>query len=373
MEKFRLAATAAFGIESVLKKELYSLGFENIKTENGRIFYDAPPEGIAKSNIWLRTADRVYMVMGTFKALSYTQLFDAVEEIEWEKIVPLEGRVVVNAKSVKSQLYSKSDIQSISKKAISKRLGEHYNVDWLPDRNPLYDVTISIYEDTVSVLLDTSGDALHKRGYRQQQNEAPLKETLASALVMLSDWDGRKKLIDPMCGSGTILIEAAMIARNIAPGLQRSFVSENWDIIPQEIWKKEKALAYSMIDRERRLDIEGYDKDPQAIKVSLANAKLAGVDEDIKFKLRKMEAFSTTAKEGTIIVNPPYGERMEDKPAVSALYRAMGEKFGGLRGFSKYVITSFEGFEKEYGEKSDSNRKLFNGRIKTYYYNFNKK
>ncbi|MBN2260798.1 MAG: class I SAM-dependent RNA methyltransferase [Clostridiales bacterium] len=370
MEKFRLVATTAFGIESIAADEIKKMGFENVITENGRVMYDSDIEGIAKSNLWLRTPDRIYILLDTFKATSFEELFNKVNAIPWEQFISKDGEFPVNAKSVKSKLFSLSDIQAISKKAIVKKLSDHYKVQWFDETGSKFSIVVAILKDEVSVLLDTSGEALHKRGYRAKGNLAPLKETLAAALVLISRWRPHIHLIDPMCGSGTLLIEAALIGRNIAPGLNREFVSEKWNWIPENIYENLREEARSLINITEELSIEGYDYDPKAIRVAIENAKLAGVGDAIHFQVRDLKDLSTQKQYGYIISNPPYGERLSDQNSVKELYREMGKKFIPMKTWSKYIITSFDGFEEAFGQKSTKNRKLYNGKIKTYYYQY---
>ncbi|MCD6435516.1 MAG: class I SAM-dependent RNA methyltransferase [Clostridiales bacterium] len=371
MEKIRLVATTAFGIEAIAAKEIKDLGFENVVTENGRVIYDSDLEGIAKSNLWLRSPDRIYILLDSFKAKSFEELFNKINNIPWENYIEEDGKFPVNAKSVKSQLFSLSDIQSISKKAIVNRLSDYYKVKWFNETGNDFSIVVTILKDNASVLLDTSGDALHKRGYRARGNIAPLKETLAAALILISRWKPQIQLIDPMCGSGTLLIEAAMIGKNIAPGINRKFVSEHWKCISEDIYEKARKEAYDAIDNEKELSLEGYDIDPRAIRVAIENAELAGVKNCIHFQARDIKDFSTNKKHGYIIINPPYGERLGGTiDEVKELYKEMGEKFNPLTTWSKYIITSYEDFESEYGQKSTKNRKLYNGKIKTYYYQY---
>lgn len=370
MNKMRLVATTAFGIESVAAKEIKNLGFENIIIENGRVIYDSDFEGIAISNLWLRTPDRIYILLDSFEATSFDELFDNVNKIEWEKYIDVKGKFPVNAKSVKSTVFSLSDIQSISKKAIVKRLEKAYNIEKFEETGSEFSVVVAILKDKVSVLLNTSGDALHKRGYRAEGSIAPLKETMAAALVLLSRWKSRIQLIDPLCGSGTILIEAALIGKNIAPGLNRKFAFEDWKCVPFEIVKNIRKEAHEKINLDANINLEGYDIDPRVIKIAIKNAELAGVGNIIHFQVRDVNLFRTNKKYGYIITNPPYGERIGEENEVKKLYKILGEKFIPLTTWSKYILTSFEGFESVYGVKATKNRKLYNGRIKTYFYQY---
>ena len=368
--KFRGIATAVFGMEAIVGQELKDLGFENVVIENGRVLFDADEMGIAKANLWLRTAERVFILVGQFKATSFEQLFDNVYGLPWEQYIPKEAEFPVNAKSVKSKLFSLSDIQSISKRAIVKRLTREYKIEWFKETAERYSIHVGILKDEVTVSIDTSGTGLHKRGYREKGNEAPLKETLAAGLLLVSKWQPKIHLIDPFCGSGTIAIEAAMIAKNIAPGLNRSFDFEKWSWFDQATWKEARKLAYESIKHDVEIQIEGYDIDRRSIAIARSNAELAGVDEIVHFQVRDVKDFSTKYQYGYLICNPPYGERLNELEEVKKLYMTMGKIFAPYKTWSKYIITSYEDFEKVYGTKSTKNRKLYNGRIKTYFYLF---
>lgn len=370
MAIYRMIATAAFGIESVVADEIKALGFENVTVENGKVEFDADEEGICRANLWLRCADRVFIKISEFKATSFEDLFQGVKKITWENYIPVDGEFPVNAKSVKSQLFSLSDIQAISKKAAVDRLRRAYRIDWFKETGAKVPILVAILKDVVTVMIDTSGEGLHRRGYREHGNEAPLRETMAAALIKLSRWNAKIPLVDPMCGSGTILIEAAMIGRNIAPGLNRKFVSEQWPIIPEGTWKKVKTEAYNAVNHEVELSLQGYDCDPRSIKQAKINCDLAGVEEDIHFQVRDIADFSTKVKYGYVITNPPYGERLGDEEQVAALYTLMGEKLLPNDTWSFNMITAHEGFEKAFGKKATKNRKLFNGKIKCYYYQY---
>ncbi|MCY6485086.1 class I SAM-dependent RNA methyltransferase [Clostridium aestuarii] len=370
MAKYELIATSAFGIESLVSKEVKRLGYKNPMVENGKVTYTADEEGICKSNLWLRCADRVYIKLGEFEATSFEELFEQTKALPWENYLPEDANFIVNAKSVKSQLFSLSDIQSICKKAIVEKLKENYFTEWFEESGSKYPIVISILKDKVTVLLDTSGTALHKRGYREVGSEAPLKETLAAALVTLSQWRYDRIFVDPFCGSGTIPIEAALIARNIAPGLNRNFVSEEWDIIPTELWKKVRKKAYEAIMYDKDYNIQGFDIDNRVIGIARQNAIKAGVDDIIHFQTAPVSELSSNKNYGTIVCNPPYGERLSEKEEVEKLYKDMGKVFKTLDTWSDFIITSYPEFEKCFGEKSTKNRKLFNGRIECYYYQY---
>lgn len=370
MSKFTLIATSAFGLESVVVKELKKLGYSDFQTFNGGVEFSGDDEALCTCNLWLRSADRVFMKLAEFKALSFEELFQQVKAIPWKNYLREDATFPVYAKSVKSKLFSLSDIQSISKKAVVESLKENYLTQWFEETGPRFPIHISILNDRVKVLLDTSGDGLHKRGYRVDSVKAPLKETMAAALVLLSNWHSDKVLIDPFCGSGTIPIEAALIGRNIAPGLNRKFISETWDFIPDQVWKNARQKAYAAIDLDKPLKIQGYDIDKHAVRAAKANALEAGLEDAIHFQVRNVDELSSGDKKGCIITNPPYGERLETKSAVEHLYAALGKRLSLLEGWSYFILTAHEHFESAFGLRADKNRKLYNGRIKSYYYQY---
>ncbi|WP_432405907.1 THUMP domain-containing class I SAM-dependent RNA methyltransferase [Wukongibacter sp. M2B1] len=370
MAKLELIATAAFGIEAVVAREIKELGYEDITVENGRVIFTGNEEAICKSNLWLRCADRVYLKVGEFVATTFEELFQQVKALPWENYLGIDANFPVNAKSVKSKLFSLSDIQAISKKAIVEKMKSIYMQDWFEESGAKYPIMVSILKDKVTVSIDTSGAGLHKRGYREVGSEAPLKETLAAAMIKISRWRPDRVLIDPFCGSGTIPIEAALIGRNIAPGINRSFISEEWDMIPKDIWKKVKKEAYEAMEYDRELEIYGYDIDGRIAKIAINNAEEAGVEDCIHFQRRPMSELSSKKKYGYIVCNPPYGERLSEKKEVERLYKEMGKVFTKLDTWSYYVITSHEEFQQCFGKKADKNRKLYNGRIKCYYYQY---
>lgn len=371
MSKIELIATSTFGLEAIVAQEIRDLGYEDLKVENGKVTFVADEAAIPKANLWLRTADRVFVKMGEFKALSFEQLFDKTKALPWEEWIPKDGKFpVYKAKSVKSKLFSLSDCQSIVKKAVVEKLREAYPIEWFEETGEEYPIQISILKDVATLMIDTSGMGLHKRGYREYGNEAPIKETLAAALVKLSRWEPSRQLIDPLCGSGTILIEAAMIGKNIAPGLQRNFVSEHWHRLPKEMWKKAKVEAMRAIDVDKEFRILGSDIDGRALKQARANAEMAGVDDCIFFQKLPVQELRSRKKYGVIISNPPYGERLGEKKEVETLYRDMGRVFDQLDLWSFFIITSHLEFEKYFGKRADKNRKLYNGRILTYFYQY---
>ncbi|QEK11035.1 class I SAM-dependent RNA methyltransferase [Crassaminicella thermophila] len=370
MGKIQLIATATFGLEEMVKLEVKKLGYEQMVVENGKVTFTANESDIPKANLWLRTADRVLLKMGEFKALTFEELFQQTKALPWEEWIPENGKFPVTGKSVKSQLFSVSDCQAIVKKAIVERLKETYGIEWFKEDGAEYPVEVALLKDIVTLTIDTSGAGLHKRGYRAKANEAPLKETLAAAMVLLSRWKEDRVLIDPFCGSGTIAIEAAMIGKNIAPGLQREFVSEKWDAIPKEAWKNARVEALKAIRQDVDIKIFASDIDERAVKIAEDNAYEAGVDDCITFSVQDMGFIESDAEYGYIICNPPYGERLGEKREVQKLYKRMGQVFGKFDTWSKYIITSDEEFEKFYGKKASKKRKLFNGRIKVDYYQF---
>lgn len=368
----RLIASATMGIESVVKEECINLGFKNIQVFNGRVEFDGNFEDLVKANIHLRCADRVFIKMKEFKALSYEELFQNIKGIDWENYIEEDGKFPIAwVSSVKSKLYSKSDIQRITKKAIVEKLKEKYKREIFLENGALFAIKIQCHNDIFIVMLDSSGDALNKRGYREKQKAAPIKETMAAALVKLSKWRADEVLLDPMCGTGTIAIEAAMIARNIAAGVNRKFVSENWEIIPEELWLNVRDEAFSNENSDMDLKIYASDIDEESINIAKENAIKAGVEDSILFEVRDFKDIETKAKYGAIIVNPPYGERLMNDENIEELYRKFGELCRKkLPKWSYYLITSYENFEECFKQKATKNRKLYNGGIKCYFYQY---
>jgi len=365
-----LIASTTFGLESVVKRECQNLGFENIKTSDGKVEFTGDETSIAKANIWLRCAGRVWIKMGSFTAVTFTQLFDQTKALPWGDWIPVDGKFTVVGKSVKSTLFSVSDCQAIVKKAVVDKLKEKYEVDWFDETGASYTIQVGILKDVVTLAIDTSGSGLHMRGYRANAMDAPLKETLASAMIQLSFWRKDRILLDPFCGSGTIPIEAAMLARNIAPGLQRTFVSEEWARIGEDVWKKTRQDAYRAIDYDVTPNIYGSDIDAATIALAKENAEKAGVDDCITFEVKPSSEITLPGKYGVIITNPPYGERIGELKEVENMYRDLGATMKEDYTWSTYLITSMEYFETLFGKKADRKRKLFNGRIKTDYYQF---
>lgn len=372
MRTFELIAPCHFGLEAVLKREILDLGYEISEVENGRVSFIGDAEAICRANIFLRTAERVLLKVGAFKAETFEELFQNTKSIPWEEYIPKNGKFwVAKAASVNSKLFSTSDIQSIMKKAMVNRMKEHYDVEWFAEDGASYPIRVFLMKDMVTVGIDTSGDSLHKRGYRRLHGKAPITETLAAALLLLTPWKKDRILVDPFCGSGTFPIEAAMIAANIAPGMNRSFTAEEWDnLIPKKAWYEAVDEANELIDDDIEVDIQGYDIDGDVIRVARENAKEAGVAHLIHFQERPVKDLRHPKKYGFVITNPPYGERLEDKKDLPALYREFGESFKKLDSWSAYMITSYEEAEKYFGRKADKNRKIYNGMLKTYFYQF---
>lgn len=369
---FELTAPCHFGLEAVLKREILDLGYEISCVEDGRVSFWGDAEAIAIANVFLRSAERILLKVGTVHAETFEELFDRVKELPWEQYLPADAKFwVTKATSVKSKLFSPSDIQSIVKKAIVERLRGIYNVSWFSEDGAQYPIRIFFMKDEAMIGLDTTGESLHKRGYRKLTAKAPISETLAAALIQLTPWKADRILVDPFCGSGTFPIEAAMMAANIAPGMNRSFLAENWtNLVARQKWYDAVEEAHDMIDTSVQTDIQGYDIDGEVIRAARENARLAGVDHLIHFQKRSVSELNHPKKYGFIITNPPYGERIEERENLPALYSEIGQAFGRLDSWSEYVITSYDQAEKYIGKKADRNRKIYNGMIKTYYYQF---
>lgn len=380
--KLELIATATFGLEAVVKREIQNLGYTVIRTEDGRVTYQGDERAIVRSNLWLRTADRVYFRIGELDTKTFEELFQQIKGFPWEKWIPVDGAFPVVGTSVKSTLHSVPSCQSIIKKAIVSRLSDFYCVDRFEESGAEYRVRFSILKDHVTVMMDTSGSGLHKRGYRVRDVAAPMKETLAAALVQLSYWrdgamrpekyrsDPPRMLVDTCCGSGTILIEAAMMARNIAPGLNRSFASMNWEWIPESLWKEERKKAFQEVDYDGELLIKGFDIDERAVEAARENAEEAGVGDDIRISKMDMKKFRAEEEHGIIITNPPYGERIGDDEKIQKIYRKLADILENRPTWSLFLITTDKKLEETLGRKADRRRKLYNGRLETQYYQF---
>jgi putative N6-adenine-specific DNA methylase len=370
MKKLELIAPSAFGIEAVVARELKKLGYTEQAVENGKVTFTGDYEAICRSNIWLRSSERVLIKVGEFKALTFDELFEGTKALPWEEWIPEDGEFPVEGKSIDSKLASVPDCQAIVKKAIVERLKKTYRREWFNETGPKYRIEVGLLKDTATLTIDTSGAGLHKRGYRELVGEAPLKETMACAMLLISWWKEDRVLIDPFCGSGTIPIEAAMIAKNIAPGLKRSFAAESWGNIPINLWKNAREEAIDLIKRDQVVRIQGTDIDEKAISLARYQAKQAEVDEFIHLQCMPVSKISSRYKYGFIICNPPYGERSGEIMDVEKLYTEMGEIFKKFDTWSFYILTSHPKFEKLFGRKANKKRKLYNGRIMCNYFQF---
>lgn len=372
MKTYELIAPCHFGLEAVLKKEIYDLGYEITKVEDGRVTFEGDEEAICRGNIFLRTAERILLKAGEFHAETFEELFQGIRGIPWEAYIPRDGKFwVAKASSIKSRLFSPSDIQSVVKKAMVERLKQKYHTDWFQESGAEYPLRLFLMKDQVAVGIDTTGNSLHKRGYRRLASKAPVAETLAAALILLTPWRGDRILVDPCCGSGTFPIEAAMMAANIAPGMNRGFTAEGWtNLIERRLWKEGTEEAGDLVQKDIRTDIQGYDIDGEIVKAARENARLAGVDHLIHFQQRPISALNHPKKYGFLITNPPYGERMEEKEALRGLYTEIGEALQRLDSWSAYLLSGYEDAEKCIGRKADKNRKIYNGMLKTYFYQF---
>lgn len=367
---YELYAPCHFGMEAVLKREIIDIGYEISRVEDGRVYFWGDDEAIVRANLWLRTTERVLINVGSFKATTYDELFEKTKAVDWSEYLTKDAKFWVSkASSVKSKLFSPSDIQSIVKKAIVEKMKSIYNISWFQEDGPEYPLRVSLYKDVVTLGLDTTGVSLHKRGYRTKVAKAPITETLAAALIMLTPWKKDRILIDPFCGSGTFAIEAAMMAMNMAPGLNREFLSQNWgNMIAKKLWYELIDEAREEIDSDVKPDIQAYDIDDAVLKAARENAANAGVS--VHIQKRDVSELTHAKKYGFIITNPPYGERLEDKESIPPIYKTLGERFKALDNWSLYMITSFAECEKYIGKKANKNRKVYNGMIKTYFYQF---
>ncbi len=371
MSRYTLIATSAFGLESVVAHELAGLGYANTKVDTGRVVFEGDEYDIVRCNIKLRTADRLLIRMAEFRAVDFEELFQGTLAVPWEQVITADGKMHVTGKSIKSTLFSVPDCQSIVKKAVVEAMKRRYTASWFPEDGPVFKIEVALLKDVVTLTLDTSGNGLHKRGYRKGAGEAPLRETLAAAMVLLSRWKPDRILADPMCGSGTIPIEAAMIGRNIAPGINRSFIAEGWPLIPQKVWANVREEAREAINRDD-FQILASDIDSRVFKKARENAENAMVGENILFQRKPLEEFSTKRKYGCIISNPPYGERMGEKSEAEAIYRTLGGLYEKLDTWSFYILSSHPDFQKCFGSGADKNRKLYNGKIKCYFYQYHR-
>lgn len=370
MSKLELIATSAFGIESVVARELSNLGYTETKVENGKVTFAANELGICRTNLWLRSAERVLLKMGEFKATTFEELFQQTKALPWEEWLPIDAEFPVEGKSIKSKLFSISDCQAIVKKAIVERLKEVYGVSWFKETGARYKIEVALLKDVATLTIDTSGPGLHKRGYRRLAGQAPLKETLACAMIQLSYWKGDRALIDPFCGTGTIPIEAAMIAQNRAPGMKREFISEKWGNISDKHWQKAREEARDLWHPDLDLHIYGSDNDPKALQLARAHAEDAGLTDKVFFQKLPVAEVRSRFQFGHIITNPPYGERLGEVEDVKKLYQELGQTFQALDSWSLHVITTFKNPEDLIGRRWDKSRKLYNGRLECHYYQF---
>ncbi len=372
MRKFELIAPCHFGMEAVLKREIDDLGYDITEVADGRVTFFGDEEALCRANVFLRTAERILIKVGNFHAETFEELFQGTRAIPWEEYLPEDAKFwVAKAASVKSKLFSPSDIQSIMKKAMVERLRQHYGISWFSEEGESFPIRVFLMKDEVTVGLDSTGESLHKRGYRKLTAKAPIAENLAASLILLTPWSKNRILVDPFCGSGTIPIEAAMMAAGVAPGMNRSFTAESWPhIVGKRNWYDTLDEAQEAVDLTVETDIQGYDVDDDMVTIARENARLAGVDKLIHFQRRDVEQLSHPKKYGFLITNPPYGERLQDKEQMPALYRTIGERFRALDSWSMYLITAYENAEQDIGRKADRNRKLYNGMMKTYYYQF---
>ncbi len=372
MSQYEYIAPCHFGLESVLKKEISDLGYEITRVEDGKVCFTGDEGAICRANLFLRTAERVLLQIGRFQAQTFDELFEKTKKLEWEQFIPKDGKFwVTKAASIRSKLFSPSDIQSIMKKAIVERLKTQYHITWFEETGNSYPIRVSILKDEVTIGIDTSGESLHKRGYRKLTSKAPIKETLAAALILLTPWNRDRILVDPFCGSGTFPIEAALIGAHIAPGMNREFLAEQWkNFLPKKLWYAAVEEANDQIIHNIKMNLQGFDIDGEVIQAARQNAQLAGVADQIHFQQRPVSELYSNKKYGFILTNPPYGERISEKDELPKLYREIGEIFQRLDTWSFFIITSFEEVQHYLGRKSDRNRKIYNGMIKTYFYQF---
>ena len=372
MGTYEMIAPCHFGLEAVLKREIQELGYEILLVEDGKVTFRTDEQGICRANMFLRTAERVLLKVGGFRAVTFDELFEKTKALPWEQFIPENGKFwVTKASSIKSRLFSPSDIQSIVKKAMVERMKEHYHVSWFKEDGKEYPVRVTFLKDEATLGIDTSGISLHKRGYRQLTSKAPITETLAAALILLTPWKQDRILVDPFCGSGTFPIEAAMMAAHIAPGMNRAFTAERWtNLMGRNLWYQAVDEAQDLMDDQVSVDIQGYDLDGAVVKAARENAREAGVEHMIHFQQRPVKELSHPKKYGFVITNPPYGERLEEREHLPVLYGELGDALGRLDTWSAYVITSYENAQRDMGRQADRNRKIYNGMLKTYFYQF---
>jgi putative N6-adenine-specific DNA methylase len=373
--RYTCAAAASFGLESVVRSEIERLGIEHARVEDRRVLFDADAQEIARCNIRLRAADRILIQVGEFPAPDFDALYEGIRALPWRDLFAPSPAVSVDARSVKSKLTAVPSLQAVGKKAIVDALGGARRngtsrAAWMPETGPRYDVQINLQQDHAAVSLDTTGPGLHKRGYRRHVGEAPLRENLAAALVLLSRWEESRTLADPVCGSGTIAIEAALQAANIAPGIGRRFSAEDWPLFPESVWREERASARDAQVPDVHASILASDRDPGMVKAAAANASAAGVSELIEFRTAPLESFTSTRDFGCLVCNPPYGERLGNTRDAEDLARAMGSLRRTLPTWSFFVLSALEDFERSFGARATKNRKLYNGNIRCWYYQY---
>ena len=366
----RFCVPCLFGVEGLVAQELRDMELDQVQAENGRVLFSGGWEAMVRANLNSRFGERVLLLLGEFTARSFEELFQGVKSLPWEDFLGKEDQFPVTGSCLSSQLHSVPDCQAIVKKAVVERLKAKYRFSWFPETGSLHRIRFRILKDRVTLLVDTSGEGLHKRGYRAQSNQAPIKETLAASLCQLSRLRSDGRLIDPFCGSGTLLVEGALLAQRIAPGLHRSFTAQTWDSVPQTLWQQERERAHSLERRDRGFSAQGFDVDPASVALTLQNARKAGVEDVVSAQVRDIRDFSQEGTYGCVICNPPYGERMEEKERLPQLYREFGESFRGLDSWSAYMITSYDEAERYFGRKADKNRKIYNGMLRTYFYQF---
>ncbi len=370
MQKITLIATATFGMEAVVAREVRALGYDDLTVENGKVIFRADLSAIARCNLWLRTADRVRILIGEFPALSFNELFERAKALPWADWLPVNAAFPVEGKAVRSKLMSVSDCQAIVKKAVADSLQQHYHRDWFEENGPVYKIEISVLHDIATLTIDSSGEGLHKRGYRSLIGTAPLKETMAAGLLQLTVWKPERMLADPFCGSGTIPIEAALLGMNIAPGINRTFACEKWPVIPRQIWREARAETHDLARLDQKLEIIGTDCDDRVLKIARRNAREADVENKIHFQKIDVKQWRSSKKYGVIICNPPYGERLNEREEIKTLYKDMAQVFGQYETWSKYILTSYRGLEKAMGRPADKRRKLYNGGLEVNYYQY---
>lgn len=370
MSKMQLIATSTFGVEAVVGRELKWLGYDDQFIENGKVTFAGDEEAICRTNLWLRTADRIHVKVGEFEALTFDELFEKTKALPWDQWIPVDAEFPVDGKSIDSKLFSVSDCQAIVKKAIVEKLKLKYKKEWFEETGPRYRIEVGLLKDIATLTIDTSGVGLHKRGYRKLVGEAPLKETLASAMLLISRWKHDRILLDPLCGTGTIPIEAALIGMNMAPGLNREFDAEKWSITPKKMWDKAREEAVDLVRKDGEMRIHGSDISEDAMSLARYHAKLAGVDSYIHLQRLPVSDISSRYKYGFIVCNPPYGERLGDMSDVEKLYKEMGRVFSKLDSWSYYILSSHPEFERLFGNRANKKRKLYNGRIMCNYYQF---